>query len=321
MSPGEPAGGRAVGRGGERPGERTNAYDDVCAECGGPVPAGTGLLRHGPTGWEVHHPEHAPAPGPPPRGDHPGWHRRPLLSLDIGATGHRPAVDRIVSAALRSSEGPAHDWRAEGGEDTESGEGEPGKGGSGDGGSGAGEPREGGSRTAEPREGALSPAVLDELAGLVTAQLAAGELLVVWFAPYVLATLHAELLRHGLTPLTERLPAGVAPVCDPLVLDRHADRYRPGGRSLPAVADWYGVPLDHPGDPAADAAAALALAQEIAARHPPLARLSRPALHAQQLLWYADQMRRHPDAPDWPFTPVDPEPWEPPPHGSGSRTS
>ncbi|MEU7019162.1 hypothetical protein ABZ990_00700 [Streptomyces sp. NPDC046203] len=306
MSPGEPAGGRAGERGGERggkqsgerPGERTNAYDDVCVECGGPVPAGTGLLRHGPKGWEVHHPEHAPAPGPPPRGDHPGWHRRPLLSLDIGATGHRPAVDRIVSAALRSSEGTAHDWRAEGG--------------SGDGGSGAG----------EPREGVLSPAALDELAGLVTARLAAGELLVVWFAPYVLATLHAELLRHGLPPLTERLPAGVAPVCDPLVLDRHADRFRPGGRSLPVVADWYGVPLDRPGDPAADAAAALALAQEIAARHPPLARLSRPALHAEQLLWYADQTRRHPDAPDWPFTPAAPEPWEPPPpDGPGSRTS
>ncbi|MFE4588188.1 3'-5' exonuclease family protein [Streptomyces laurentii] len=285
MSPGERAGegegeraGERAGEGaGKRAGERTNAYDATCARCGGPVPAGTGLLRHGPKSWEVYHPAHAPTPGPPPRGDHPGWHRRPLLSLDIGATGHRPAVDRIHSAALYGSDGTARDWRADPGAD------------------------------------ALTPAALDDLADRAAAPLAAGELLVVWFAPHVLSTLHAELVRHGLAPLTERLPAGVAPICDPLVLDRHADRYRPGGRSLRAVADWYGVPLDHPGDPAADAAAALLLAQEIAARHPPLARFSRPALHAEQILWYADRTSRHPDAPDWPFTPVEPKPWEPPP--------
>lgn len=259
---------------GERATDRANEYDAVCAVCGGPVPAGTGLLRHGTRGWEVHHPQHAPAPGPPPRGDHPGWHRRPLLSLDIAATGHRPAVDRIRSAALRASDGAAHDWSPGTGSDL------------------------------------LDPAALDELAGLVTAHLADGELLVVWFAPHVLTTLHAELVRHGIAPLDDRLPAGVAPLCDPLVLDRHADRHRAGSRSLPLVADWYGVPLDHPGDPASDAAAALLLAEEIAARYPPLARLSRPALHTEQIRWYARQTSRHPDAPDWPFTPVRPRPQE-----------
>ncbi|MFJ3904935.1 hypothetical protein [Streptomyces sp. NPDC090025] len=153
---------------------------------------------------------------------------------------------------------------------------------------------------------------LDELAGLVAAHLAAKHLLVVWFAPHVLGTLHAELRRHGLAPLSERLPAGVAPICDPLVLDRHADRYRPGSRSLRAVAAWYGVPHEHPGDPADDAAAALALARTIAARHPALAKLSRPALHTEQILWYAEQTARHPDAPGWPFDPVEPRAWEPP---------
>ncbi|MFC8508107.1 hypothetical protein ACFU3J_07020 [Streptomyces sp. NPDC057411] len=256
-------------------GERVNEYDASCADCGRPVPAGSGLLRHGAKGWLVYHRGHAPEPGPPPRGDHPGWHRRTLLALDIGSTGNRPAVDRIRSAALRGSDGTAYDWRT----DTGSG-----------------------------------PA-LDELATLLTAHLAAKELLVVWFAPYVLGTLHAELVRHGLAPLSERLPAGVAPVCDPLVLDRHADRYRPGGRSLRAVAEWYGVAHAHPGEPASDAEASLLVAQEIGARHAPLARLSRPALHTEQTLWYAEQTSRHPDAPAWPFSPVEPLPWEPPPTG------
>ncbi|MFJ5708699.1 hypothetical protein [Streptomyces sp. NPDC093105] len=148
---------------------------------------------------------------------------------------------------------------------------------------------------------------LEELATLLAAHLASRELLVVWYAPHVLTTLHAELLRHGLAPLADRLPEGVvAPVCDPLVLDRHADRYRPGGRSLSAVAAWYGVAHERPGDPASDARAALGVAGAVAAAYPAVARLSRPALHTEQVLWYAEQTERHPDAPAWPFEEVMP---------------
>lgn len=248
------------------PGERANEYDATCARCGGPVPAGNGLLRHAAKGWEVYHPEHAPTPGPPPPADHPGWHHRPLLSLDITTTGHRFAVDRVLGAALRASDGREREWAPD----------------------------------TEPPD-PLPDRALDEIAGLVADHLAKGELLVVWFAPYVLTTLHAELLRHGLAPLTARVPAGVAPICDPLVLDRHTDRYRPGPRSLHAVADWYALPHPAPGDPSSDAAAALALARAIPASYPTLARLSRPALHTEQILWYAEQTARHPDAPAWPF--------------------
>ncbi|MEV5969397.1 hypothetical protein [Streptomyces sp. NPDC051921] len=171
------------------------------------------------------------------------------------------------------------------------------------------QPPAAGSDAARPADPAQA---LDELATLVTDHLSSKELLVVWFAPYVLTMLHAELVRHELVPLTERLPAGVAPLCDPLVLDRHVDRYRPGTRSLRAVAEWYGVPLARPGDPGADAEAALLVAQAVAACHPPLAKLSRPALHTEQILWYAEQTSRHPDAPAWPFAAVEPLPWEPP---------
>ncbi|MFI8423927.1 hypothetical protein [Streptomyces sp. NPDC085479] len=313
------------------PDERANAYDATCAHCGGPVPAGAGLLRHGHRGWDVYHCEHAPAPGPPPPGDHPGWHRRRLLSLDIGSTGNDPARDRITAVAVRGSDGTAREWVLDLGSnilDPEVGSDilDP------EVGSDIRDPKIGsdipdpniGSNVQDPDLGSApqdpdagskiqhaSPAppaqALEELATLLTDHLAHHELLVVWYAPHVLATLHAELLRHGLAPLAARLPDGVvAPVCDPLVLDRHADRYRPGGRSLPAVAEWYGVPLDRPGDPASDAGAALLVAGAIAASYPAVARLSRPMLHAEQVIWYAEQMERHPDAPAWPFDPVEP---------------
>ncbi|MEU8617249.1 hypothetical protein [Streptomyces sp. NPDC048623] len=340
-------------------GERANEYDAICAHCGAPVPAGTGLLRHTPHGWQTYHPPHAPPPGPPPPTDHPGWHHRRLLSLDIATTGHRFAIDRIVSAALRSSDGEERDWAITPGREAGDG-GVAGRGGgasagpgrapdagplSGSGrapdsgrgphgdpgrkiepglsassgltpGPGSGRepgvaPTPGAAPTPTPQPPPLPPAqVLDEVAGLVAEHLASGEILVVWFAPYVLTTLHAELLRHGLAPLSVRVPAGVGPICDPLVLDRHADRYRPGSRSLHAVADWYGIPHLHPGEPGSDAGAALALARAIPASYPTLARLSRPALHTEQIIWYAEQTERHPDAPAWPFEEIEPLPWE-----------
>ncbi|MFF8602438.1 3'-5' exonuclease [Streptomyces sp. NPDC015232] len=294
-------------------GDRANDYDATCARCGGPVPAGGGLLRHEAQGWRVYHPGHAPAPGPPPATDHPGWHRRPLLALDITTTGHRFAVDRITGAALRAGDGTERSWTVDPGPVPDPGPAAaPAT-------TGAPDPPPPASPDVSPPATPAAPPerALDELAGLVADHLAAGELLVVWFAPYVLGTLHAELLRHGLPPLTARLPSGVAPVCDPLVLDRHTDRYRPGRRSLHAVAEWYGVPHATPGDPACDATAALALARAIPASYPSLARLSRPALHTEQVLWYAEQTARHPDAPAWPFEETCPLPWRPPPVQEG----
>ncbi|MFE9044785.1 hypothetical protein ACFYOG_28270 [Streptomyces sp. NPDC007818] len=289
------------------PDERANAYDATCAHCGQPVPAGAGLLRHGHRGWDVYHREHAPAPGPPPPGDHPGWHRRRLLSLDIGSTGNDPARDRITAVAVRGSDGTAREWVLDLGSnilDPEVGSNvrDPDL-------RSAPQDPDAGSKIqhASPASPTPPAQALEELAALLTDHLAHHELLVVWYAPHVLATLHAELLRHGLAPLADRLPDGVvAPVCDPLVLDRHADRYRPGGRSLPAVAEWYGVPLERPGEPASDAGAALLVAGAIAASYPAVARLSRPMLHAEQVIWYAEQTERHPDAPAWPFDPVEP---------------
>ncbi|MEV4946855.1 3'-5' exonuclease [Streptomyces sp. NPDC053755] len=222
------------------------------------------------------------------------------MALDIATTGNRAAVDRVLTASLRTSEGTAHDWILDPGSDPLSVA--RGKG-------------HGVTVERARAEGVPAARALAEVADLVAAHLASGELLVVWFAPHVLSLLHAELLRHGVRPLTERLPGGVAPVCDPLVLDRHADRYRPGRRSLEAVTRWYGIPHAHPGDAASDAEATLALAQAVGACYPAVARLSRPVLHAEQTLWNAESSRHRQAAPDWPMTPVEPLPWEEPPPG------
>ncbi|MFF8605537.1 3'-5' exonuclease [Streptomyces sp. NPDC015346] len=277
----------------------SNDYDGPCAVCGAVVPAGTGVLRHGPSGgWQVFHPEHVREPGPPPRRDLPGWHRRRLMALDIATTGNRAAVDRVLTAAVRVSDGTSRDWMLDPGSNVLSVA--PGKG-------------HGVTIERAHAEGVPAPRALEELATVLTDHLASKELLVVWFAPHVLTLLHAEFLRHGVTPPADRLPGGLAPVCDPLVLDRHADRYRPGRRSLEAVTAWYGVPHESPGDAASDAAATLLLAQVIGASYPALARLSRPVLHAEQVLWHADQSRHHRDPLDWPFTAVEPQPWQDPP--------
>ncbi|MEU9859250.1 3'-5' exonuclease [Streptomyces sp. NPDC047971] len=276
-----------------------NDHDGPCAVCGAVVPAGAGVLRHGPAGgWQVFHPGHVPEPAPPPRQDLPGWHRRRLLALDITTTGYRAGVDRILTAAVRGSDGATGDWIMDPGSDVPP--------------PALGTPS-GAARERATAEGRPAARALDELAALVAGHLAANEILVVWFAPYVLTMLHAELLRHGVPTLPDRLPHGVAPVCDPLVLDRHADRYRPGSRSLRAVTAWYGVPHAHPGEAASDAEATLELAQVLASSYPAVARLSRPALHTEQIRWNAEQSRRHPDAPEWPFAAVEPLPWADPP--------
>ncbi|WP_406402921.1 3'-5' exonuclease [Streptomyces sp. NBC_00879] len=283
---------------------RTNQYEGPCVVCGETVRAGEGILlpgKHG--GWEVCHPEHAREPAPPPRGRHTGWHRRRLMAVDIAATGRRTGVDRILAAAVRTTDGRDRDWLID-----------PGPGLAVDSRTTHGIPLD-----QARAHGVPASRALDELATHLAGQLVAKELLVVWHAPYVLTLLESELLRHGLRPLSDRGPGGLFPVCDPLILDRHADRYRSGGRALEKVAEWYGVPHDRPGNPGSDAAASLVLAQVIGACHASVGRLSRPALHYEQVRWREQQASEAEEFDPsrkrdhrWPLGTVEALPWEAP---------
>lgn len=93
--------------------------------------------------------------------------------------------------------------------------------------------------------------------------------IVIYNATYDWPLLAAEFARHGLDALPSVPPAILV---DPLVLDRHVDRYRKGkGRGkLASVAAHYGVVLDGAHRAGADAGATVAVAREIAKRYPKL---------------------------------------------------
>lgn len=98
---------------------------------------------------------------------------------------------------------------------------------------------------------------------------------------YDLTITAAEARRHGTEPL---VVAG--PVLDTLVLDKQLDRYRPGKRTLVALADHYAVDMGPAHDATADAAAAVALARILAPR---LDGMSPADAHRAQHVWAAQQ--------------------------------
>lgn len=112
---------------------------------------------------------------------------------------------------------------------------------------------------------------------------------VAYNAAFDLTLLAAELRRHALPSLRERLGGlDPAPVIDPYTIDRSVDRYRRGKRNLEAVCREYGVRLDAAHDATADALAAARLACAIADRHPKVAALGPADLHRRQIEWYAE---------------------------------
>jgi len=83
----------------------------------------------------------------------------------------------------------------------------------------------------------------------------------------------------------------VAPVVDPFVLDRHADKYRKGSRKLVDLAALYGVPLDNAHESSSDALAAVRLWPKIIAAHPDKFRgMTLKALHLAQIQWKREQI-------------------------------
>lgn len=114
--------------------------------------------------------------------------------------------------------------------------------------------------------GGATPAdVLTETLAAVTTLVDEGVPIVLYNANYDWPLLTNELARNGLGSLPAVPPAILI---DPLVLDRHVDRYRKGKRTLSTVTDHYGVPLDGAHRAAADAAATVGVARAIAERYP-----------------------------------------------------
>lgn len=84
----------------------------------------------------------------------------------------------------------------------------------------------------------------------------------------------------GLPPLAWRA------LLDPLVMDRHVDRYRKGKRRLDALCQHYEVDLEQAHDASSDAKAAVALARRIGHTYHECGDLDPEALTTCQAVWH-----------------------------------
>lgn len=240
-----------------------NRYAGACKTCGQTVPEQGGELRKDAAAWVVYHVACLPAPVP-------GWHTGLLGSYDCETTGTDPFSARLVSAAFVTSSGQRHEFLVDPGVEI---------------------PAEAaavhGISTEHARAHGARPAeALERIAELLAEHLAAGAPLVVFNAPYDLTLLEAELERHGLRALRDRVRA-VAPIVDPLIIDRAMDRYRKGSRTLEAQCAHYGVTIENAHDACADSMAALEVARAQAVRYPEVAEANLTELHARQVTWKA----------------------------------
>ncbi|MBP1325220.1 DNA polymerase-3 subunit epsilon [Leucobacter exalbidus] len=108
--------------------------------------------------------------------------------------------------------------------------------------------------------------------------------IVAYNAPFDLSLMAAEAARHGVA-----WPAEVAPVLDPLLLDKQFDRYRKGKRTLEATAAHYGVELGNAHDAGEDAIAAGRVMQAIAKKYADVAPPELDELHRAQIGWAVAQ--------------------------------
>jgi len=201
------------------------------------------------------------------------WLDEPMVGFDTETTGVSTATDRIVTAALitRTGDGAPtqRTWLIDPGIPIP-----------------ARATEVHGISTEYARLNGQGPAnALAEIADLLASALAAGVPIVGFNVQYDLSILEAELARNGLPTLAQRLPAGIRPIVDPLVLDRHLDRYRRGKRKLIDMCETYGVTVNpdslHAAD--ADVLATLDVVRAIAARYPALGQVALSDLHDQQV--------------------------------------
>ncbi|MFW7414524.1 exonuclease domain-containing protein [Demequina sp. SO4-18] len=232
------------------------------------------------------------------------WLDATMVGFDTETTGVSTERDRIVSAAIITRTGDevsARDWLIDPGIEIP-----------------ARATEVHGITTERARSEGVQPAdALEEIASILAQALVARVPVVGFNVQYDLSILEAELARHSLPSLASRVPAGVRPIVDPYVLDRHLDRYRKGKRKLIDLCTLYAVPVVaddlHAAD--ADVLATLDLVHALAAAYPTIREVDLDALHDQQQAAHRDwavgfaawlKSRGRTDdlpRPEWPIAP------------------
>jgi len=232
------------------------------------------------------------------------WTDGALLGFDTETTGVDPTRDRVVTVALvrRDATGTtASTWLVDPGIEIP-----------------AGAAAVHGITTEHARAHGRPPVeALEEVAAELAKAFTTGVPVVAFNACYDLTLIEAELRRHGLLTVTERVGGPLRPVIDPLVLDREHDRFRKGKRTLGVLCEVYGVTPDAGGLHSADVdvVATLDVLAALVARYPEIGALDLDALHEAQVAGHrrwaesfnAWRARRGYDGPgaglDWPLTP------------------
>ena len=208
-----------------------------------------------------------------------GWVDGPLVGFDTETTGVDVLTDRIVSAAVVRRDGgttTVRTWLVDPGVPIPP----------------AATAIHGMTSDHAHRHGLPARVALDEIADRLSQELRDGAPLVAYNASYDLTLLEVELRRHGLATLEQRLDGAQPMVLDPLVLDRHLDRYRLGARRLGMLCAHYGVDAEaelHTAD--VDVLATFEVLRAIAAAYPEVAALPLAQVHdlqvAANLRWAA----------------------------------
>ncbi|MFI0776999.1 3'-5' exonuclease [Streptomyces sp. NPDC021212] len=206
------------------------------------------------------------------------WTSQPLVAFDLETTGTDIETDRIVTAAVVAvdPDGRLPDprtWLLD---------------------PGVSIPQQAsaihGISTDHAREHGMKAApAIEEITSAVAQVLNSGTPLVVMNARYDLSLLDRECRRHGIAPLGDWLHGKASPVIDPLVLDKHVDRYRKGSRNLQALCAHYGVTLDDAHNAVADAVAAAGAARSMGVKHASIGALAPTDLHDLQTRAAAEQ--------------------------------
>lgn len=198
------------------------------------------------------------------------WFTGPLLGFDTETTGVDVFSDRIVTAAtvLTGPDGEdATSWLIDPGVEIP-----------------AGASAVHGISTEYAREHGREPrAALEEVSAQLLEAMSNGVPVVGFNVAFDLTLLEAELTRHGLPTLGERLGRPIAPVIDPLVLDRGVDRYRRGKRTLAHLCEHYGVVTGDLHDAGEDVRATLGVLRAMGAQYEDLPAMALEDLHAWQV--------------------------------------
>lgn len=232
------------------------------------------------------------------------WIDGPMLGFDTETTGTDTVNDRIVTAALVFSTGPGREgetvatWLINPGvEIPEQAS------------------RVHGISTEHARAYGMEPApALEEIAVRIVECLEQGAPIVAFNGGFDLSIIEAELSRNGLPTLEDRLGRAIAPVVDPLVLDRGLDRYRKGKRNLSTLMEVYGIeePEGNMHTADVDVSMTLDVLRAIAKKHTVIAESDLAELHKKQIelhrAWaenFIDFLKRQGKTPDvnpvWPL--------------------